>query len=505
MHKNGGGGRWICITQMDGERTVCYSGKPGAARLKPNGKAAAPPPVFKRELRETQAFIYTSAQNNTRVHAGFLASLRHCVRKFEAELIVVPYLYRNPTSPREALSDAPWWDPLLVPYLWNVRHKVNKNLVCVADIPMQPTATEPLSGLEGMTGRESTIVGHPKLDLKTVATPGSKMAKLMTTTGACTVDTNYSKSKAGKKGEFHHTLGAVLVIVKGDQFWLFHLLANKNGEFTHLRDRFTPRGARRAPRPAAFVLGDAHVRTHDKAVDAARFGANGVVPYLKPRKLIWHDVDDGATHNPHERKDVFNRVARHHGKQDNIRAEVMESAKFVGDRTDKNCESIVVSSNHDDFLTRHIRDMDWKDDPENAEFYLETALAMVRGAKMSYEGAVYPSAFAYWLKRLKLPRVRVLGGDEHYSAAGILLSLHGHKGPNGSRGSPRNLRRIGVKGVSGHNHTPTITEGWWSAGTGSILNPTYVQGAPSSWLQADVVVHADGKRQFIFYVLGEWK
>ena len=38
----------------------------------------------------------------------------------------------------------------------------------------------------------------------------------MLTTGACTVK-NYTDSKSGKKGEFHHTLGFVIVEIKDDE------------------------------------------------------------------------------------------------------------------------------------------------------------------------------------------------------------------------------------------------------------------------------------------------
>ena len=39
------------------------------------------------------------------------------------------------------------------------------------------------------------------------------LPKMMMTTGSCTVK-NYTDSKAGKKGEFHHTLGFVIIEIK---------------------------------------------------------------------------------------------------------------------------------------------------------------------------------------------------------------------------------------------------------------------------------------------------
>ena len=62
-------------------------------------------------------------------------------------------------------------------------------------------------------------------DDRTVAVGGlvafevTDVAKLLTTTGACTVS-NYTDSRAGRIGEFHHSLSAILVEVDGRRFHL---------------------------------------------------------------------------------------------------------------------------------------------------------------------------------------------------------------------------------------------------------------------------------------------
>ena len=135
-----------------------------------------------------QRFIITSAQNATPVHKAFWASLLKCAEHYNAHLSVIPYRYKNPTSQwTGSQENAEHWFPEVRPYLKNKRWRVNPNLMVLGDIKIVPTAKEPLEGHESYTGEESSIIGHPNLAFKTVPVPGSKMAKLMTTTGSCTV------------------------------------------------------------------------------------------------------------------------------------------------------------------------------------------------------------------------------------------------------------------------------------------------------------------------------
>lgn len=502
--------RWACRDKSGGTSVSCYSTTNPAAKLPLTQRRVpeGPPEIFKRKLRPVKTYIVTSAQNVTDVHEKFWASLQHACKHFNAELLVIPLRYRNPTAKKETdedgkpLSDERWFAPAKE-YLWNVRAELNKNISVLGDIKIQPTAVEPLTGLEGFTGSESTIVGHTKLSLRMVPSPGHKLPKIMTTTGACTVK-NYSDTRAGKHGDFHHTLGATLVEIDGDEFYLRQLNANSNGEFTDLGTRFTPLGVKKAPRPAAVSLGDTHVRFTDKTVEAATFGPRGIVTELQPEAIIWHDLLDAYSCNPHHRGNPFNAIAKLRAGFNEIKAEVEEAIAYARDKTPSFAKGYIVRSNHDDMLSRAIISGDWKTDPANAEFYLETALAMVRATKMGHGGTEYPDAFAYWVERAKLKNVRCLGPRETLTLAGVVLSLHGDDGPNGARGSLKNLRRIGAKIVIGHSHTPGISEGGMQTGTSSILDPEYV-GPVQSWAHAHVITHADGKRQLVFLIKGKYK
>jgi hypothetical protein len=94
--------------------------------------------------------------------------------------------------------------------------------------------------------------------------------------------------------------------------------------------------------------------------------------------------------------------------------------------------------------------------------------------------------------------------DESFNLAGIECGMHGHYGPNGARGSIKNLSRLGSKVISGHGHTPGIEEGHFRTGTSTPLRLEYTNG-PSSWLNSHVVVYASGKRSIITIIDGAWR
>lgn len=498
----GGKTRWRC----DNGGVFCYTTtNPGKLAFTRSG-GTQQKLVFNRPLdKTTKRYIITAAQNATPVHEPFFQSLLVAAKHLDAELLVIPIRYKNPTSRwTESQANAETWNELVHPYLFNGRRKLNANLVLLGDIKTVPTASSPLTGFDAISGGESAILGHTKLQLKVVPTPSNKLPKILTTTGAVTVP-NYTDSKAGKIGEFHHMLGAVIVELEDKVFHMRHISADtKTGEFTDLVTRYTPAGARKAPRPLALVMGDTHVDYIDPKVEEATFGNSGIVETLNPQHLIWHDLLDGYSCNPHHGKNPFNRIAKRQADRDDVEAEVGRAVKFVASRTKGDRKSVVVASNHDDFLRRWIINTDWREDPVNAEFYLKTALQMVRGTTLNDSGTSTPDPFSYWVKRAGHPAIRVLAVDEAFQLGGVDLGQHGELGPNGARGSIKNLRRIGARSIIGHSHVPGIDEGAMQVGTSTRLRLEYNAG-PSSWLNAHAVLHADGKRQLVFIIDGQWR
>jgi hypothetical protein len=502
-HASSGRVRWVC--RHNGE--FCYTstfagGKDAIAR---NGKKLKTA-VFKRVSSGKSRFIVTAAQNATPVHERFLQALERAAEHLDAEIIVIPIRYKNPTSRWTASqANAEEWDEAVRPYLCNTRIRLCRNLVVLGDVKTQPTASSPLTGFEAITHGESGILGHTKLQLRTVPTPQHVLPKILTTTGAVTV-ANYTDSKAGKLGEFHHTLGAVLVELEGGRFHLRQLNADKDGSFYDLTTFYSSVGIAVDQPVAAVVMGDTHVDFIARHVKAATFGKGGIVETLEPQYLVWNDVLDAYSVNPHHGGNPFIGVAKLQAGRSDVRAEVERAAEFIAENTPKGCESIVVPSNHNDFLARWILNSDWRTNPGAARFYLETALAMVDSARLTESGAEYADPTSYWLRRLLHgANVKVLNRGDSFTVHGVEVGLHGDIGPHGSKGSLRNLRRIGARTVIGHSHAPGIDEGAVQVGTSTELVLEYNRGSPSGWMNTHCVIYPNGKRALINIIDGRWR
>lgn len=462
--------------------------------------------IYGATLPRASVYVVTAAQNATPVHPEFWAILSYISEVRRAHRSVIPLRYKNPTSKWSgSQKNEEYWDEAVKPFLCNQRHHLNSNLTLLADIKIQPTASSPLTGAEAISLASSGIIGHTKIHTRSIATPQSAMAKLMMTSGACTVE-NYTDSRAGRIGEFHHSISAVLVeVVNGKRFHLRRLHYDaKTKSVTDLGIRYFKNRHERAPRALGLVMGDTHVDYVDPDVVRATFGENGIVKTCRPERLVWHDLLDGYSCNHHHGKNAFNRIAKRRAGADNVEAEVQRAIEFVRTYTPGDTESYVVASNHDDFLRQWVVNNDWREDPTNAVFYLKTALAMAEATQLGKFGTEYPSPFPYWFERANVPRARCLRNDESLLIGGIECCYHFDKGPDGARGSIKNMRRIGVKTAGAHKHAPGEDEGASQAGTSTRLKAEYTSG-PSSWLNAHVMINADGKRQLLVIVNGDYR
>ena len=504
-----GKARWQCVTG----KVYCYSTTNPKPTIPVDQKGEATDkaqknPQFKRKLGGVKRYIITAAQNATPVHAGFFASLQSYAKATGAELVVIPIRYKNPTSVwSQSQSNDESWAPETVPYLYNQRKKLNSNLVLLGDVKTIATAASPLTGFEAITHRESGILGHTKMQLKTIPTQ-SRYPKILATTGAVTLP-NYTDSKTGALGAFHHVQGALVAEIQGSKFHLRQVNAEKDGTFIDLVTEYRPTGKPRKAAPAsALIMGDTHHRFMDPSVEKATFlNKDSIVKTLQPERLVFHDLIDMYSRNPHDRDNVFIEIGKRKTNLHDVASELKDAISWLDERAKQTKEVIVVPSNHDNMLFRWIRDNDWRDDPDNASFYLETALAMVNNIETTSNGSKTIDPFVYWLRRLRDHHAGCVitpGVDEGYSVHGIELGLHGDKGPNGARGSINNLKRIGVKSVIGHTHSPGIAEGCYQTGTSSLLKLGYTSG-PSSWMHTHCVIYANGKRSLVSIVDGKWK
>lgn len=459
-------------------------------------------------IRKTERcrYVITAAQNATPVRKPFFASLITYCRENGARLVVIPYRYKNPTSMWSAKAENDdWWAPELASHILDRRVDLNKHLILLADIKTQPTANSPLQGFETLTAAQSAIIGHPKLELSTVATPQARLPKILTTTGAVT-ERNYIESKAGKKGEHHHTFGACVVEIDGGAFHMRQINATRAGSFIDLDREYDGGKSRAVKRLAGLVLGDLHEEFKDPFVMSATFGDDGIVAALRPEQVVYHDVHDFYSQNHHHRGEVFVKYVKHHTRADNVERALDQTFAFLDSVTGRDVKNIFVPSNHPDALARWVKETDPRSDPENCVFWAETFKAMCLGAKMTDTGARTIDPFAYWgLRKMKTADQAVfLEREQAYQIKGIEVGYHGDIGMNGARGSRASFGKIGAKTVIGHSHSPGIKDGVYQVGTSSRYRLEYARG-PSSWLHTHCLIYENGKRSLANIIDGRWR
>ena len=67
---------------------------------------------------ESKKYLITSAQNATPIHKGFLAACKTYCNETGAQLVVIPYRYKNPSSPWAIGNKShEWWSDVLTPYM----------------------------------------------------------------------------------------------------------------------------------------------------------------------------------------------------------------------------------------------------------------------------------------------------------------------------------------------------------------------------------------------------
>ncbi len=462
-------------------------------------------------LEAAKRVVIVGAMNNVGLNEPFWNALRRYADHNEAELVVIPLRYRNPTSPGEYSTKGPgwWWPAEVQPFLSADRLKFHDHLYMMGDVRVGATAGKPLTGLEGFGRGASTVFGHPQLAMRTVATPQYELPKLMHTTGSASA-VKYSESKAGAKAEFHHSASAVVVERDEDRFHLRQLCADTEGGFYDIDRYYHARGHRKAERAEAVIFGDAHVWWMDPAVRRALFdGDDPLTGVLRPKRRIWHDVIDSYSITHHHRLNPVLRYAKLRDGYASLADELGAVVDFMNDihrLTDETTEDIVVASNHHEHIAKWVNEGSWKSDSINAEIYLELALAMVRGAQIKeLQGFETIDPFAEWVSsRLDSKNVRFLARDESYRVRAIALNLHGDFGPKGARGTLENLAKIGTKLVTGHGHGPGIEKSHWKVGVLTALME-YARKSPSDWLPTNCVIWPNGKRQLYSVIRTSWR
>lgn len=337
----------------------------------------------KATIEKHDRYIITCAQNNTPVQPDFWAAVERYASETGAKLIVIPVRYRNPTAPGEYViaERETWWPYEVEPYLVEGELKLHPKLWMLGDVRVQATAQRPLSGLEALSGPASAIIGHSQIAMQTIPTPQQRLPKQMYTTGSVSLK-NYSRTKTGKVGWLHHSLGALVVEKEDGRFHVRVVNGDSDNAFYDLRTRYAADGVSSVDRIPGIVLGDEHVTWLDPDVTAATFGEEqSLVSELRPEVIVRHDVLDNYSISHWHDNDPIQRFAKWRYNLDGLEAELAQAVEHINSTTPPKTENVVVASNHHDWLLRWLNRADPKKEPWNALVYHELMYRMLKETK----------------------------------------------------------------------------------------------------------------------------
>ena len=456
------------------------------------------------EKLTTTRYVVTSAVNNTKVFAPFWKALQYYCDENEAELIVIPTRYKNPSAMR--MTDPIWYDSAIMSHFCEVERELNSQVIVMGDVPIQPTASDPLSSLDPHAKGKWAIFGHPQIEMRMVPARMDSTPPMLHTTGSVS-EKSYSASKLGKKAQLHHTYGAVVIECVGDKAYVRELVSNDSGEFYDVAGgvkKYSPKGIEELLRIPALVTGDEHIaNSSERVMNATYYNKDSITAIARPEEIYRHDVLDFFSRNHHHTDPIQNFVKYLQGTDD-VKAEVESTIRKIEETTPADSVSYLVGSNHNEALGRWMKESNPKVDPKNARFFHELSSVVYRLAEEKLTHKIDP--FEVYAREIMglADRVKFLGRNEGRTVEGVEVSYHGDKGANGARGSLTTFAKSSSKTVTGHTHGPGIKKGAW--GVGHSTDGLDYQSGLSNWFNTHCLIYPNGKRQLIHVLSdGTWR
>lgn len=457
-------------------------------------------------------YIFTSAQNNTRVNQKCWETLLTISKQYDAEIHISTYTYNKNAygslSVKRGTEDTTqelWYDRTISEFLSDSRIEIAPGLIWCGELNILPTAVNPLSGLETYSGSDCGIIPHAKIACESIA--NNSVTKFNYTTGTVT-QRNYIQKKAGLKAEHHHCYGALLVEVnhKGE-WWARQLESDKNGCIYDLDKRFKGKNVSNS-RVEAVTWGDVHALGLDDQVKECNWGLDGILDTLNPKYQFIHDLLLGETINHHEAGNSYEafRKAQLNDCHVSVSSELRHATLLLDAIEKKGCTTVVVDSNHDSpWLFKWLQNPRVQHDTTNVLFWHNLNWHVLSKIKEDPEQSFNILEQALILLGVS-PKVKFLKTDESFliTPSEIDCGMHGHLGTNGSRATPKQLSKLGKKANIGHTHSAGIYDGLYVCGTSTKLNLGYNKG-PSSWSHTHTVTYPNGKRTLLTICNGKWR
>lgn len=432
-------------------------------------------------LQPSKIYLISSAQNGSPVNKGFLSNMQVYADYIGAEIGIIATRYKNPTS---IFKDEDVWAPEVQPYLTANRQYLHKDLLLLADFKVQATAPNPTTGIELLGDHASLIVGAPRIEMRTVPVlPGQKQ-KFLYSTGTTTIP-NFTDSVAGAKAEAHHSYGFVIIEIENEDIvHIRSVVADELGNFNDLIFRVENQSVKEES-VETLVWGDSHFAQKSNIVTQA---FRTLCYDLGIEHSVLHDVWDSQALNVHNEKDPITQYRLMKEGKDDLRKELDQMFEELEWFEQSMTETFIIASNHDDMLDRAMKYSDWKHNIRNAELFIE-----MLGISLKTQDGIIP----YYVNS-RFSNIKALNINDSYVKHEVELALHGHKGPNGSKGSINSFAKLSQKTIIGHSHSPAIKGGCYQVGISCKMDHGYNNGL-TGWAYAGVTLNKHGKRQMIVF------
>lgn len=462
-----------------------------------------------KEASKRRRFVITSALNDCEIHDGFFRAIKTYCEVNDAQLLVIPVRYKNVSLYTGAYE--PHWPHALDPYWIKNDLELSSNVTIMGSMRIQATAARPLRGTHGISKGKSAVFGHPRVALETVATPLAKYPMVYLTTGTISIPA-YSETKAGRLGEFHHSISAAIVETDGEKFWWRHIHANDDGSFIDIDTRYTSRGAFVAEQAEAVIVGDIHVGFHDESVTEAIL--QDLVSQTGAKNVILHDVLDMFSGSHHHANNNVLKVMKAARGRDSVYGELERVAEFFDRQMRPGVAYYVIRSNHHDHLERWLNNNSAHIDAKNLWLWHHLNAAQMKEAidlaENDPEGHDWnvTSAFELAIRALISEGANdqlEFHDDRHpLEFKGIDVSNHGDRGPNGVRGTRSAFAAVQRQTFIGHSHAPGITDGCYQVGMSCRPDMPYMSGY-SGWLATSGIIYSDGNRTLLPVIGGRFR
>lgn len=474
-------------------------------------------------------YICTSIQNNTHLHPGFKNLKAYCewldgLDNGSCELIIGTFSYQKAVYGLKAIKRGTynkedhadlWYSPEALPFICDHSIQLAPGLVWCGEQNILPTNTQPLTRMEIYNGRESNIVPHAQIAMRSVASMQDEATKFNYATGTMT-QRNYVQKRAGIMAEQLHCYGAMLVEVNDNGNWWVRGL--EVGADDTIMD-IGPTGyvgicvqdgkVTQQTVTDSIIWGDLHAAEMEVWVRDLAWGEGGMLDTLKPQRQFMHDVFSMRYRSPHEERDFHSTYAKHSEEESSVLDEITLTADLLTETVRDNVDTLVVHSNHDRHLDRWLNEADFRRDMINAKYF---CLLQYNVLNAMDEGNKDFNILEWALKETaNCPKqIQFLGLDEGYvicteHSGGIECGLHGDMGPDGARGTTGNLTKLGRAVTKGHDHKATIWGPVYSTGCCASSQSTPYAKGPSSWSVTHCVAYDNGCRALVTMWADRWR